>query len=336
VSTILEMPLQERVGRLLAPIGIDGGFSATPLSGGANNRVFRIDANGSSVGVIKAYFSHPDDPRNRAKAEFEFSTFAWAQGVRSIPEPLGYDDEGQVGLYAYVDGLGMVAGEVDGDAVAQAIAFCQAINANRGDTVAQDLGDGSEACFSIDEHLAAIGQRVRRLDAIAATSALDRDAIALVRDRVAPAWESLSASIATSEVRLAPADRCISPSDFGFHNALRLANGELRFLDFEYAGWDDPAKLVCDFFCQPKVPVSQSSFNDFAHAIAETVADADGAVQRAALLLPAYRLKWACILLNDFLPVGASRRGFADGGADETTRKTRQMAIATQALEGIA
>ena len=25
------------------------------------------------------------------------------------------------------------------------------------------------------------------------------------------------------------------------------------FIDFEYAGWDDPSKLICDFFCQPAV-----------------------------------------------------------------------------------
>jgi len=50
-----------------------------------------------------------------------------------------------------------------------------------------------------------------------------------------------------------PADEtCLSPSDFGFHNALVDPSGALSFLDFEYAGRDDPAKPVSDFFCQPK------------------------------------------------------------------------------------
>ena len=57
-----------------------------------------------------------------------------------------------------------------------------------------------------------------------------------------------------SERPLDQQDRCLSPSDFGFHNA--LAQGEtVRFIDFEYAGWDDPAKTVCDFFHHPGVPV---------------------------------------------------------------------------------
>ena len=72
---------------------------------------------------------------------------------------------------------------------------------------------------------------------------------------------------------LDPADRCVSPSDFGFHNALREPSGRLRFIDFEYAGWDDPAKLVCDFFCQPAVPAPAGAFDRFAAAVGEGFAE---------------------------------------------------------------
>ena len=42
-------------------------------------------------------------------------------------------------------------------------------------------------------------------------------------------------------------DLQISPSDFGFHNALRTNTGPV-FFDFEFSGWDDPAKTIIDFF----------------------------------------------------------------------------------------
>ena len=45
--------------------------------------------------------------------------------------------------------------------------------------------------------------------------------------------------------------RTLSPSDFGFHNTLRRPDGELAFLDFEYFGWDDPAKTITDFLLHP-------------------------------------------------------------------------------------
>ena len=47
-------------------------------------------------------------------------------------------------------------------------------------------------------------------------------------------------------------------------NALLAASDKkLRFLDFEYAGWDDPAKLIGDFFCQPAIPAPHSEFERF-------------------------------------------------------------------------
>ena len=81
------------------------------------------------------------------------------------------------------------------------------------------------------------------------------------------------------EEELGPADRVLSPSDFGFHNALLDRQGNVRFFDFEYAGWDDPAKLVCDFFCQVEVPVPRRLFPSFC---AEYRVQAAGTGTRAA------------------------------------------------------
>ena len=57
---------------------------------------------------------------------------------------------------------------------------------------------------------------------------------------------------------------------------------------------------------------------------------------RAKLLLPIYRVKWVCILLNDFLPVGGSRRAFAGAGAEQEGRKVAQLAKARAAVIAIA
>jgi tRNA A-37 threonylcarbamoyl transferase component Bud32 len=49
----------------------------------------------------------------------------------------------------------------------------------------------------------------------------------------------------------------VSPSDFGFHNII-IKNNSNYFIDFEFSGWDDPAKLYCDFILQPKFPIPSS------------------------------------------------------------------------------
>jgi hypothetical protein len=112
-----------------------------------------------------------------------------------------------------------------------------------------------------------------------------------------------------------PADRrIVSPSDFGFHNALVEAGGGVRFFDFEYAGWDDPAKTLCDFFCQIAVPVPADWSSEFAAAV-EELPEAGGVRQRATWLMPVYRLKWCCIVLNPLVAEGRRRRAFSRGGA---------------------
>jgi hypothetical protein len=44
---------------------------------------------------------------------------------------------------------------------------------------------------------------------------------------------------------------------------------------------------------------------------------------RCRILLDVCRIKWVCIMLNDFLPVGAARRSFAEGGARDVRCATQ-------------
>jgi hypothetical protein len=168
--------------------------------------------------------------------------------------------------------------------------------------------------------------------------------VGFVAEELAPAWQSVLAAARahaaaaglTHDRPLDPADRCVSPSDFGFHNALREPDGRLRFIDFEYAGWDDPAKLVCDFFCQPAVPAPPGAFDRFAAAVGRRSAEPAALVARTNLLLPVYRVKWVCIMLNEFLPVGGSRRAFAGSAAEHDARKAAQLGKARAALAAVA
>jgi len=54
---------------------------------------------------------------------------------------------------------------------------------------------------------------------------------------------------------------------------------------------------------------------------------------RARLLFPVFRIKWCCILMNEFLPSGAARRGFARGGSCGADVCAAQLAKARLALQ---
>jgi hypothetical protein len=308
---------------LLRAAGLPGAITGlTRLSGGRNNRVFRLDRDGAPPLALKLYHHDARDTRDRLGAEWAFLRHAWdVCGVRNVPRPLAAEPAAHAALYAFVDGARIAS--VEPAHVAAAQRFVAALNPPGTREAAARLAPASESCFSMAAHAETVARRVARLatglDPAAPHAA---QAAALVKDRLLPAWEAIAARLPRDET---PLPWCVSPSDFGFHNALADAAGNLVFLDFEYAGRDDPAKLVCDFFCQPELPVPMAHYAGFRDALCADAARCDA-------LLPAYRLKWACIMLNDFLAAGAARRDFAEG-TDRAARCAAQLAKAAAALD---
>lgn len=326
------------VAALLEKAGLRGEFTVSPLKGGANNRVFRVQAGGKSL-LLKAYFRHPDDPRDRLGHEFAFSRFAWERGLRCLPEPLAADPENALGLYQFIEGRPPTPADLTPSAIDQALAFYTELNAHKQHPDAARLPNGSEACFSLRDHLRTVERRIERLEAVEACEDIQHEVVGFVQNELTPQWKAAAAQIeAQNELAdlLPPTDRCLSPSDFGFHNALIEASGRLIFIDFEYAGWDDPAKLVCDFFCQPAVPVPLDYFSAFAAQVTANLSHPSRGRDRIDLLLPLYRIKWCCILLNDFLPTSRARRRFALAEAGESERLRQQLEKARAMLAQVS
>ncbi|MFN3077666.1 MAG: phosphotransferase [Alphaproteobacteria bacterium] len=325
------MPLDPAATSLLRQAGLPPPYEAFALAGGGNNRCFRVETGSDRRPVLlKAYFHHPDDPRDRLGHEFAFSRHAWDSGVRTLPEPLAQDPAHHLGLYDFLPGRRLSPGEVDEAAVAAALSFVAAVN----HPPAIPLPEASEACFCLGAHVRTVERRLARLETIQATDALATEVRRFLADEVASAFATAVQGLrhfAGGDDFDRPGARCLSPSDFGFHNALRDDTGVIRFLDFEYAGWDDPGKLVCDFFCQEAVPVPLALFDRFALGITETLGLDAAEVERFRKLLPLYRIKWVCIILNDFLPVGRLRRSHA-AGTHETDHRERQLRKARTAL----
>jgi hypothetical protein len=334
-----ETGLLDLAGSLASKAGLAPPTTLQPLAGGKNNRVMRVSLSDGGNAVLKLYHFDPRDTRDRLGAEWGFLEYVWERGVRQVPEPLACDREAHAGLYGFAPGRRLGEDEVDAGAVARATDFVAAINGVPRRPEA--LAPGSEACFSLAEHLATVERRVARLAMLDETAPYAKDAAALVSGRLKPLWDTVSQRIAAQAaeagiaVDAAIARPCVSPSDFGYHNALFAQDGAATFIDFEYAGRDDPAKLVCDFFSQPEVPVSLEHFEPFVVAITGPLGLEAEDLWRCRALLPAYRLKWVCIILNEFLPVGASRRAFADAG-DREARARRQIARAKRHLDLVA
>jgi hypothetical protein len=311
------------------------------LDGGKNNQVYRVEtANGEPL-VLKHYFSDSDDYRDRLAAEWKFLEYARSRGVSAVPEPIVSDEPSRTGLYSFVRGRKLAAAEICMTHVEAAIDFILAINAPpRAPSV---LAPGSEACFSLANHLATVERRITRLSDLDPQAPHVSDARRFISDALYPAWKAVKSRVIdhartaklSMDHTLTPKECCLSPSDFGFHNALVDERGSMTFLDFEYAGRDDPAKLICDFFCQPEIPVPLRYLRHFVDRLAKGLELDDFIRVRCDILLDVYRIKWSCITLNDFLPLGSARRAFKKSGFFAAQFAT-QLANAQAQAAGVA
>jgi hypothetical protein len=301
--------------------------------------VFTLTA-GERKFVAKFYFRHPSDTRDRLKSEYAFLTYAQRIGVKTVPNPVACDVARGIGIYEHIEGRKLAQSEIDRDCLEQAAEFFLRLNHAPALTHAQALPNASEACFSITEHFAMVDARIERLGGMPAGTAMEHEArefTQVLSDR----WQQAKAAIlrGARQNRIDPdkgvVPRCVSPSDFGFHNALATRNRGICFIDFEYAGWDDSAKMAGDFFLHPAVPVDMTYYDRFLDTTLSYAPQSASLAARARLLHPVFQTKWCCIILNDFLPAAAQRRRFAEAAFDEGLRKRGQLAKARQLFDRI-
>ena len=336
---ILSDELQHHVTRLLDNAGfVANHLRFIPCAKGGNNRTFRIEAD-DNVFAMKEYFRQPGDTRDRLASEFAFLQYAYQVAPESVPFPYAKDAEEGLALYEFIEGSAIAADDVQAKDVDAAATFFCALNQPALKQQASDLSLASEACFSIHEHIQLIDARITKLQQLMPNCDEDLLAEALIK-QLGQCWDKMIDRIQYQarvnhldlSQTLLPDQRCISPSDFGFHNALRISDGRLRFLDFEYAGWDDPAKMVGDFFSQLAIPVPAHYFESFTEKVMQPFSDASMLIERARILRPVYQIKWCCIALNVFIPVNLARRKFANPALNIVELKHNQILKAKSLL----
>lgn len=311
--------------------------SLEPLSGGRNNRVYRVTSS-SGLGVMKHYHHSPTTGHDRFATEMAWYRCCERHNVGHMPRLWASDANARCALFSLIPGRKLLPNEVSDWHVSQAANYVVEVNAGRFDPATANVPNASEACFSIDEHCSRVAHRVERLRQIPLTDSVNQVLHSWLTGPFQEVWQQVLASISQNdspEMRqqiLSPEKRCLSPSDFGFHNALFEDASSWGFFDFEYAGWDDPAKLVCDFFWQVELPAPRSSMSMFLDVLKPW---GDELPQRVHALFPLYGLKWCTIVLNEFLRDGQHRRQFAAGNAAGTDRRRDQLQIANSILQQV-
>ncbi len=267
------------------------------LQGGINNQVFRCKAAEHRF-VLKRYAAHRPGEHDRFKVEVEFLNYARVVAPEFVPQFLGFDEASRSLVLESVEGESFQEGtHPSEDDVNYAVNFIGRLNADLELAKRHVNGSAADGFLRLTEHLQNIRQRVSKMSVEHLSANFRAKAEGLVKcvsrelDCLQESTEKLIAK-GHCENSLNPSARCLSPSDFGFHNAIRTLQG-IKFFDFEFAGWDDPVKAVADFDLQPKVQLKAR-----VRALSKALPQWDkGLTERHDVLFPILRLKWACIIL---------------------------------------
>lgn len=306
--------------------------SAERVGTGRNSRIYRVRCGGEEY-AAKFYFGPTADGRDRLEVEFSALQFLWRRGVRCIPQPLRADPARQVAVYPFIAGEALDARTISSDDLVQLLSFVGELRRIGGGPEARALPPAAEAFFTVAGVVGNVRRRLERLQAHGGEGTAYDALRHFLWDAFSPALDRFAARTEASGLReLGWPYRTLSPSDLGFHNALRAPDGRLTFLDFEYFGWDDPAKTLSDVLLHPRMQLARKHRLRLAEAF-DGIFGADPDWRwRVELLYPLFALKWCLIMLNEFRPEQIARRRYVDRSREEVEVIQMRQLEAARAL----
>lgn len=317
-------------------------LSIQELKGGRNSKVYKVESDKNQYYAAKFYFEPAEQKRNRLEVEFSTLQFLWNKGLRCIPEPIAADAKRNCAVYQFIDGKKISSSELLADDIDAATDFLIRLKELSSDPESIALPAASAACFSVQDIVSIIEKRLQALKTVSAESEEEQKLHSFLQQKFIPSFgkmmqeckKKLTKANLSFSIPIAAKERTISPSDFGFHNALRKTDGQIVFLDFEYFGWDDPAKMISDFLLHPGMTLPEQLRARFLQNILP-ISSSVKFTERLKILYPLFSLIWCLLILNEFIPDNLHRRTFADKDLDNQDLLAKQLQKAEQLLHKI-
>ncbi len=272
------------------------------LNSGINNYVYVCEAK-KKKWIIKGYPKKPYMIRDGMQAEIEFLKFANINAKEYVASIYGYNYSWRSAVFEYIEGKGYEENtKPSKEEITSAMNFIKALNGSKTKEKLLITMDASESFLEIRSHISNIERRIEsmRTDHIDKLYEGEAKKIKEKLERQVKLLKKMyMAKSGTEKIfQLRKDQRCISPSDFGFHNAILTEKG-IKFIDFEHAGWDDPAKMITDFILQPHCPTGEIEIDSVMDTFNE---GRETLKKRVELMMTIMTLKWSCIIMNMLTP----------------------------------
>ncbi len=293
---------------------------ATPKLGRGNSKIFELKSLDGKRYALKIYPDRQLDSRPRLETEFNATQFLEAADL-PVAHTAAKDELLNWAAYSWAEGQSQVT--VDETFVDESIIFVGHLRTtSRLATNQNRFTSASEACLSGTEIIYQIQRKLASLNLVTpqeVTSFLNHGLLPVFRSCEESARKILCDRF---DEALLPANQILSPSDFGAHNSIEVSGGQYVFIDFEYFGWDDPVKLVSDFFWHPAMQLTNKLRSHWITGTKSLFIDDPTFSKRLDVFLPLIGIRWCLIILNEFLPSSLARRVNADSSRRENTALT--------------
>ncbi|MEK7233793.1 MAG: hypothetical protein AAB268_08250 [Elusimicrobiota bacterium] len=314
--------------------------AAVPASRQSNNRLLKVTLENGGKVLVKRYLVDARDRRERGRTEFRALTLLWENSIRAIPQPLFLDPGGKFAVLSWIEGRDLRRGTAKKTHVSQAAAFIKRLAGLRPGAFPEAAD--SRRCLAdylrhVERRLARVSEGAAGLKGFPEARRFIEGTLKPLKERIAGRFRSEAKRVGRDLETPFPArQRILSPSDFGFHNALEDARGRMHFLDFEYFGQDDPAKLACDFCHHAGQKVSSELKRVFIRSLAAGLPHPKSFLERVGLVYDLIGLEWVLIVLNVLAPETRARRRFADPSVSEHSLIRRRLTLARRLADRLA
>jgi thiamine kinase-like enzyme len=271
------------------------------LSGGGNSKVFKVITTNGTIGV-KFFKDKVLDGRNRLGNEAIACELFRKFSLSNCLNLLEANDSMNIGIYSWI--YGDKVQEISDNDIYSAISFVKKLHLISREVKVLSIPNASEDCIVINNLIDQIEQRRSRLITEAPYLKLSffETFDSILSQAISSINDKDSVRSLNIKKRLDPIFLTLSPSDFGFHNAIRNESGELIWIDFEYFGWDDPVKLIADFLWHPGMWLSENQKKIWVRECLNYFSNDVDLKSRLQYCWPLIGLKWSLILLNEFIP----------------------------------
>ena len=295
-------------------------FQLLPTSG--NNRIYKIQLRNEEEYVVKQYFHLKEDSRPRLKAEFGHLDALWNLGFKNIPKPIR--NKKNWAVYSLIEGDSVKS--INLEKIDEVLSFICRLSDESDKLRDLPILPASDSRSCLKDYIDQIERRFSLIIEGAKTSDLEKEISNFLGQNLFPLKEFILKKFYASIESIGWSlnspykedQQMFCPSDLGFHNIISSTekNERLVFLDFEYSGWDDPAKLLADFFHHAGQKVSWEHKWYLLEKFATHRKHDPDFLRRWEIVIDSVGLEWVLIVLNVIDANEMKRKRFANPNLD--------------------